>query len=189
MACGGRWSFPSDADFSVRNLKCVPVSKAACVRMARRTSAASRGTELTRYSKDAPTPCLASGPSSRVQVPGPGSAAAALPLLGIRRGAAGGSGRTAPDCPDQTGLSGPGMIGVGFGRGCRRACGSHPVLENQRPELPNPFSAREESCRVSASSTKPVRTGIGIICAIFSPGWRAMEASPRLVMRTRISPR
>jgi len=60
---------------------------------------------------------------------------------------------------------------------------------SHRPELPNPFSARAESSRVSTSSTVPVSTGTGIICAIFSPAFSSTVASPRLVISTRISPR
>jgi len=57
------------------------------------------------------------------------------------------------------------------------------------PELPNPFAARAEASRLSTSSTAPVSTGTGIICAILSPAWSCTAASPRLVMSTRISPR
>jgi len=41
----------------------------------------------------------------------------------------------------------------------------------QRPELPNPFSARAESSSSSTASTGPVNTGTGIIWAIFSPAF------------------
>ena len=58
-----------------------------------------------------------------------------------------------------------------------------------RPELPKPFSARAESSRSSTWATAPVRTGTGIIWAIFSPAFSSTAASPRLVMSTRISPR
>jgi len=57
------------------------------------------------------------------------------------------------------------------------------------PELPNPFSAREDSSREATSSMAPVSTGTGIICAIFSPALRLRGMSPRLVIRMRISPR
>lgn len=57
------------------------------------------------------------------------------------------------------------------------------------PELPNPFSARAESSRLSTSSTVPVKTGTGIIWAIFSPAFSSTDASVRLVISTRISPR
>ena len=64
-----------------------------------------------------------------------------------------------------------------------------PAGSGYLPELPNPFSARAESCNVSTSRTRPVRTGTGTICAIFSPACNSTACSPRLVIRTRISPR
>ena len=57
------------------------------------------------------------------------------------------------------------------------------------PELPKPFSARTESSSVSTSWTGPVRTGTGIIWAIFSPALSSIATAPRLVISTRISPR
>lgn len=73
------------------------------------------------------------------------------------------------------------------GRGERH--GRAGVWTGYFPELPKPFSARRESSRASTSAIEPVRTGTGIIWAIFSPAARVMGCSPRFVMRMRISPR
>src|SRR5260370_11258368 len=49
--------------------------------------------------------------------------------------------------------------------------GAFSLVRAQFPELPKPLFARAESSRLSTSSTWPVRTGTGIIWAIFSPGF------------------
>jgi hypothetical protein len=76
---------------------------------------------------------------------------------------------------------------------CALPCGSLRLMLdgslNQRPELPKPFSAREESSRLSTVWTAPVRIGTGIIWAIFSPAAMGTAVSPRLVIRIRTSPR